>query len=589
MAKSAELATVKEFMSFPVRSIHPHNTVAEAQKVLLRYGHSGLTVVGDAGEVLGIISRRDLDIAAYHGFQDAAVESHMSTSVKFVTPDTTLAEVQILMIRYDIGRLPVVETQKLVGIITRSDILRYLSIQTNNQELQTPTLAELQSRLTPELGKLLIQAAQEAEKRGWHLYLVGGAVRDMLLAGEESGYLEIKDIDLVVDGFHAAADVGAGVELAKAIQEIYPDVHLDIHGAFQTAALSWQQNSELGKLLVDIATARTEFYPYPAANPEVEASSIRQDLYRRDFSVNAIAFRLTPPDSGKLLDFFAGLQDLQMRQMRVLHPNSFIEDPTRIYRGVRFAIRLGFKLEAQTENYIRYAISSGVYERTARENSKTPALQTRLKTELKLILSASYWEAALVLLNDLGALRCIHPQFQLHRDFLRKLRFLQRCLQRFDQKGKLVHWQIKLEAIILQLAPEYRLEVATNFQMSDDNIRCLSNLEDVEARIIAFFSIAQTDSQVVKLLRQYDLGTLILIGTGTTRLIRGQIWRYLTILQHIQAPLNGNDLKKMGYKPSPQFKEMIDNLLTATLDGVVVDFESAQNYVIQHYSNEMFE
>jgi tRNA nucleotidyltransferase (CCA-adding enzyme) len=580
-----ELVTAKELMSFPVRSIHPHTTVAEAQKVLLRYGHSGLTVVDDAGQLLGIISRRDLDIAAYHGFQDAAVEGHMSTSVKFVTPETPLTEVQTLMILYDIGRLPVVYAGQLVGIVTRSDILRHSFAQRNNRELETPTLAELQSRLAPELGKLLTQAAQEAEKRGWHLYLVGGAVRDMLLAREASGYLEIKDIDLVVDGFHTTADVGAGVELAKAIQGIYPDVHLDIHGTFQTAALSWQQNSEFGKLLVDIATARTEFYAYPAANPEVEASSIRQDLYRRDFSVNAIAFRLTPPDSGKLLDFFGGLQDLETRQMRVLHPNSFIEDPTRIYRGVRFAIRLGFKLEAQTASYIRYAVRSGVYQRTARENSKTPALQIRLKTELKLILSASYWEAALVLLNDLGALTCIHPKLELNHDLLRQLRFLQRCLQRFDQKSQLVHWQVKLEAIILQLAPEYRLEVATNFQMSDDTIKRLSHLEDTQTQIISFLSTFRTDSEIFKLLKKYDLINLILIGTKETRLIRHHIWRYLTILQDIEAPLNGNDLKKMGYKPSPQFKQILDDLLAATLDGVVVDFQSAQNYLTEYYPN----
>ncbi|MHC5828553.1 MAG: poly(A) polymerase, partial [Nostoc sp.] len=140
---------------------------------------------------------------------------------------------------------------------------------------------------------------------------------------------------------------------------------------------------------------RTEFYPYPAANPEVEASSIRQDLYRRDFTINALALRLTTPRTGvgaqqaaPLLDFFGGLIDLQAKQIRVLHANSFIEDPTRIYRGVRFAVRFGFQIEPQTEEFIRYAINSGVYDRTAQENSRTPALQTRLKTELKHILEA---------------------------------------------------------------------------------------------------------------------------------------------------------------------------------------------------------
>ena len=152
----------------------------------------------------------------------------------------------------------------------------------------------------------------------------------------------------------------------------------------------------------------------PAANPEVEASSIRQDLYRRDFTINAMALRLTSPHPGTLLDFFGGLLDLRAKQIRVLHANSFIEDPTRIYRGVRFAVRLGFQLEAQTESYIRYAINSGVLRaHGTRENSKAPALQTRLKAELKHILEVSYWKAALLLLGNLEALQCIHPTLKL--------------------------------------------------------------------------------------------------------------------------------------------------------------------------------
>ncbi len=192
----------------------------------------------------------------------------------------------------------------------------------------------------------------------------------------------------------------------------------------------YYKDPELDSLWVDIATARTEFYPYPAANPEVEASSIRQDLYRRDFTINALALRLTTPRAGELLDFFGGLIDLQARQIRVLHANSFIEDPTRIYRGVRFAVRFGFQIEPQTEEFIRYAINSGVYDRTAQENSKTPALQTRLKTELKHILEAPYWKSALHLLDKLGALQCIHPTLNLDAELLRQLRLLERCLRR---------------------------------------------------------------------------------------------------------------------------------------------------------------
>jgi tRNA nucleotidyltransferase (CCA-adding enzyme) len=590
--------TARDLMSSPVRTIRPDTTIEEAQRILLRYGHSGLSVVDAQGKLLGIISRRDIDIALHHGFSHAPVKGYMTINPKTITPDTTLPEIESLMVTYDIGRLPVLDDGQLVGIVTRTDVLRELHQEREGEkrregerergregeDVEVPNLAELRDRLDPKLWELLTKASVQAKQRGWHLYLVGGAVRDLLLAKEASGSLMIQDIDLVVDGFHKAADVGAGVELAKALQQIYPAARLEIHGAFQTAALLWHKDPELDSLWVDIATARTEFYPYPAANPEVEASSIRQDLYRRDFTINALALRLTPPHAGKLLDFFGGLLDLQAKQIRVLHANSFIEDPTRIYRGVRFAVRFGFKIEPQTEEYIRYAINSGVYDRTARENNRAPALQTRLKAELKHILEAPYWKRALQLLGDLGALQCIHPTLKLDEDLLRLLRLLERCLRRFDpQQTLIVHWQMRLEAIVAHLAPEYRAKVAKNLQMQEDSIERLQNLAQTQAEVRESLPICQRPSQVVQLLRQYDLPMLILIALHSSRVIRQQIWHYLTIWANVQPILNGNDLKKLGYKPGPQYRQMLDDLLAATLDEEIKNRAEAEIFLAQHY------
>ncbi len=377
--------------------------------------------------------------------------------------------------------------------------------------------------------------------------------------------------------------MGAGVELAKALQQIYPAARLEIHGAFQTAALLWHKDPELDSLWVDIATARTEFYPYPAANPEVEASSIRQDLYRRDFTINAMALRLTSPRAGELLDFFGGLLDLQAKQIRVLHTNSFIEDPTRIYRGVRFAVRFGFQIEPQTEAYIRYAINSGIYDRTAQQNSKTPALQTRLKAELKHILEAPYWKAALELLNDLGALQCIHPTLKLDEELLRQLRLLERCLRRFDPEQTLIHWQMRLEAIIAHLTPEYRDKIAKNLQFPEDSIKRLENLPQAEAEVMTLIPTFQRPSQVVQLLRKYDLPMLILIAVQSKRSLRRKIWQYFTVWANVQPILNGNDLKRLGYRPGPQYRQMLDDLLAATLDGVVKDRSEAEEFLLQRY------
>jgi tRNA nucleotidyltransferase (CCA-adding enzyme) len=587
--------TARDLMSSPVRTIRPETTIAEAQRILLRYGHSGLSVVNSTGELVGIISRRDLDIALHHGFSHAPVKGYMTTNLKTITPDTTLPQIESLMVTYDIGRLPVLDSNQLVGIVTRTDVLRELhqnsaefpmpntESEPSSSSQHIPLSQELQSRLAPALWQLLTTASQAAEERGWHLYLVGGAVRDLLLAETAAGTLMIQDIDLVVDGFHKSADVGAGVELAKALQQLYPNSRLEIHGAFQTAALLWHKDPELDSLWVDIATARTEFYPYPAANPEVEASSIRQDLYRRDFTINALALRLTSPRAGELLDFFGGLLDLQAKQIRVLHPNSFIEDPTRIYRGVRFAVRFGFQIEQQTEGYIRYAINSGVYDRTSQENIKTPALQTRLKTEIKHILEATYWQPALQLLDNLGALQCIHPSLRLDAELFRQLRLLERCLRKFDSQQTLVNWQLRLELLIAHLEPKYRAKVAKNLQLADDSIARLKNLSHTQTEIQTSLTNCQRPSQIVHLLRQFDLPTLILTALTSPILLRRKIWQYLTNWANIQPVLNGNDLKRLGYKPSPLYKQMLDDLLTATLDGIIQDKAEGEDFLARHY------
>ncbi|WP_339458938.1 CBS domain-containing protein [Nodularia spumigena] len=582
--------TARDLMSSPVRTIRPETTISQAQSILLRYGHSGLSVVDTQGKLVGIISRRDIDIALHHGFSHAPVKGYMTTKVKTITPDTILPQIESLMVTYDIGRLPVLENGQLVGIVTRTDVLRELhqadeenKFKIQNSKFKINFNTELQNRLAPQLWQLLTVASQAAEKRGWHLYLVGGAVRDLLLAESAAGSLMITDIDLVVDGFHQAADVGAGVELAKALQEIYPGARLEIHGAFQTAALLWHKDPELDSLWMDIATARTEFYPYPAANPEVEASSIRQDLYRRDFSINALALRLTSPRSGELLDFFGGLIDLQAKQIRVLHPNSFIEDPTRIYRAVRFAVRFGFEIQAQTEEFIHYAINSGVYDRTAQTNIKTPALQTRLKAELKYILQTPYWKSALQLLNQLGALQCIHPTLKLDESLLQQLRLLERCLRRFDSEQTLIHWEMRLEALIAHLEPQYREKVAKNLHLPEDGIKRLQNLDKAQTTVRELLPTCQRPSQVVQLLRKYDLPMLILIALPSPRILRKQIWHYLTVLANVQPILNGNDLKQLGYKPGKQFRQMLDDLRAATLDGVIKNRTEAEEFLAENY------
>lgn len=609
--------TAQDLMSSPVRTIRPETSIGEARRILLRYGHSGLSVVDGRDRLVGIVSRRDLDIALHHGFRHAPVKGYMSTRLKTIAPDTPLATIEDLMVTYDIGRLPVLDgAGQLVGIVTRTDVLR----QFQRDRPWPPTEAEddadpldrrgpqnfcpLLSRFAPPLRSLLEAMAELARSRGWQLYLVGGAVRDLLLDRGDRD-LMLSDVDVVVDGCHGPGEPGDGaaVQLAEALQQHYPNARLQIHGQFQTAALLWHRDSTFGSLWVDIATARTEFYPYPAANPEVEASSIRQDLYRRDFTINALAARLTPPRRGELLDYFGGWLDLRDRQVRVLHANSFIEDPTRIFRAVRFATRLGFAIEPQTERYIRYSVAQLPDRAPAHPSAKPaprkPALETRLKAELKAILQGDHWRAALALLTDLGALRCLHPTLHPTAALWRQLRLVDHSWRRLDRltqtqapdrpsapRSRWERWELLLETLLASLPPGEGERVARTLQLTDGSIQRLAHLHGTETQLLTALAAQPPDAPVadtVDLLDGYDRTTLILVAVRGDRPLRRRLWHYLAHQSQIQAPLNGHDLQQLGYRPGKAFRPLLRALRRATLNGDIRDRADALHWLAQHH------
>ncbi len=589
--------TAEELMSSPVRTIRPETTVDQARRILLRYGHSGLSVVDADGQLLGIISRRDLDVALHHGFAHAPVKGYMTAPVRTIAPQTLLSEIESLMVTYDIGRLPVLDQGQLVGIVTRTDVLRQL-YRLKQPSLEAiarapaPLPAQLLSSLSKPYQQLLQTAAQLATDHGWQLYLVGGAVRDLLLAGASA---QIREFDLVVDGAQNLPVEGPGAVLAQGLQQHYPEAQLQIYGQFQTAALHWGSADPLPGFAVDIATARTEFYPYPAAHPEVTASSIRQDLYRRDFTINALAVRLTPPRTGELLDFFGGRMDLELRQIRVLHPNSFIEDPTRIFRAVRFAIRLEFRLDPQTETYIRHAIASGIYQRTQTEVNRTPSLQSRLKNELKAIfqlpLAGQFpGEAALKLLADLGAFACIHPSFVPEPSLWARLAIAWQWYEQFAA-ASVKAWEFLTEVLLAGLPVGDRATTAANLHLAQASQTRLQNLEAAETAIADEIPTTAQPSQFSLILDKYDLPMLLLLASQGSPQLRHLIWQYLNDWSQVKPPLDGNDLLRLGYKPGRQFKAILEQLRLAMLDGLIGMPETssaerrllAEAFVQKHY------
>ncbi len=197
----------------------------------------------------------------------------------------------------------------------------------------------LQKSLPKDILKIITKINDIADRLNLRVYLVGGPVRDLLF--RRPNY----DLDFTVEG--------DGINFAKELNKRFKG-RLITYRAFGTATIDFQ------KRRIDIATARREVYKRPAAYPDVEPCNIKEDLFRRDFTINALAISINKADFGKLVDFFGGIRDFKNGLIRVMHNKSFIDDPTRIFRAVRFEQRYNFKIERQTLKLLKEAVSGGL-------------------------------------------------------------------------------------------------------------------------------------------------------------------------------------------------------------------------------------
>ncbi|MGB8647622.1 MAG: CBS domain-containing protein, partial [Anaerolineae bacterium] len=313
------LARVHEIMSYGVRVIEPNATIAEAAEVARRWGHEGFPVV-EKKKLVGVLTRREIDRALHHKLQKQPVRKFMSQAAA-VSPADSIETLQKVMTEHGLGQVPVEEDGGIVGIVTRTDLLKLLAAPGRPSREQE--IGERLDRALPgDLLRILKEVAQTSRELGYSLYLVGGSVRDLLI-----GQVNL-DLDLVVEGDAMA--------LAQRLADQYGG-RIHTHSRFGTAR--WMTPRIKGAQHLDLASARTEYYEYPSALPEVERSSIKMDLHRRDFTINSMALCLDPDRYGALLDPYGGEQDLQRGLIRVLHNLSFIEDPTRILRAARFEQR----------------------------------------------------------------------------------------------------------------------------------------------------------------------------------------------------------------------------------------------------------
>lgn len=539
----------RDIMSSPVRSVDPETTMSEAGRIMLRSGHSGLPVVLE-GRLVGIISRRDLDKANHHGLQNAPVKGFMSSSVVVIPDEASIDEVQRLLIGKDIGRLPVVDDAgRVVGIVTRTDVLRTLHGKSYPHWYQTTfrsrpdddaiNLENVTDSLEGHIGKkslgLLLLIGQEAERQGARAYLVGGLVRDMLV-----GHCNT-DIDIVVEP--------AAIPLAQRLSRLLGGECVE-YSKFGTATLTLSQGEH-----IDFVTARTEFYAMPAAMPDVENATIRQDLYRRDFTINTLAVALNPDQFGNLLDFFGGREDLKSGLVRVLYNLSFVEDPTRILRAIRFEQRYGFSLEEQTERFLRNALENSVLEKVSRE---------KLRDELQMLLEEPPAARSILRMDELGVLPHILPRFQLTDRQIDVLRSLgQHELIGLDHSALLLpvlllyrpfkDWPELIE--LLKLPRKHR-DVALEIMTKAEDI--VSGVYNPNTKAGDLWLMLEPLSPEARLI------IFCLAGDeGQQRL------NELETLAKSRPMVNGQDLIAKGVSPGPLMGRILRDLKRARLEGLV--------------------
>ena len=561
--------TVAEIMSRGPQVLSPETPVEEAAKLMQRFGYEGYPVV-EQGKVVGLLNRRSVDRAISHHLHLKAA-SLMDAGEVTVAPGDSLPTLQKRMTDSGWGQIPVVDDGKVIGIVTRTDLLKTLA-PPSADSAEKNLAARLESALPPARLDLIHKIAAVAAEERVALYVVGGFVRDLLLNRPSL------DFDIVVEG--------DAIALAHALAKKYGGRVTD-HARFGTAKWflsgstlkpaniekSAQSASSAEKDLptfLDFISARKEFYARPSALPTVSRGSIKLDLHRRDFTINTLALRLDGRHYGELHDYWGGLADLQRGLVRVLHSLSFIDDPTRMLRAIRFEQRFDFRLGVRTQELMREAL---------------PLLGKlsgqRIRHELDLILDEARAREIFIRLQDLGLLQAISPVLVPDPQLARRLDAALGSPQppefgdlpaigNIPQRRALGYlvWLLPLPLNDLQVAiKRLRFHAALESaliaarQLCDD----LPQLQD-----------ASNSEWTLRLEKVPPLALYAASLCTPDETARRAIEQYLSDWRHIRPRTGGDDLKAHGLKPGPRYKEILSRLRAAWLDGEISSAEEEQ-------------
>jgi tRNA nucleotidyltransferase (CCA-adding enzyme) len=561
--------TVRGLMSKHPLLLSPDTSVREANRLMERYGYEGYPVVSD-GKVVGLLNRREVDRAISHGL-DMTVDSLMSAGDVSITTDASLDELQTLMGLSGWGQIPVLSSQtgEIVGIVTRTDLLKTLSPKPERPSQED--VAEMLTKAVPPARLGLLNAlAVEADKVNLPIFVVGGFVRDLLLDRPSL------DFDIVVEG--------DAIFFANRLVEHFGG-RVITHQRFGTAKWSIDTiNEDILERLnlseaadpsqlpesLDLITARTEFYEQPAALPTVESSSIKMDLHRRDFTINTLALRLDGEHYGKIHDYWGGLADLRKGQIRVLHALSFVDDATRLLRAVRFEQRFDFQIEPRTLALMEESLPL--------LNKLTGA---RIRHEINLILAEPRAAQMLSRLWELDILHAIHPALPWNESLKENLRRLDR--QQIEPVWALPEHSDHLDirqtlSYLLWLGhlPQMTLRSITSRLRFKSDLKKLLIATSKLIRALPGLTGASPSAVVHELEGAPRLATYAVYLVNADPELRELLRMYITSWVAVEPVTTGDDLRKMGLRPSPAYSQILTALRDAWLDGEIESAEEEQ-------------
>lgn len=563
--------------SAPVAAVNTGDTVASADKYFEEKGYRGGPVV-EEGRVVGVITRRLLQGALRGGLGEVLVKEFMRRTPVTAGPDISAAALRRLFVEKDTEQVILVdEAGRPLGILSPLDLLRYLyrlerrrpgrvrrgellGVKVKQSPLEVDNMTALFEKLLPSHWQsLLLLLGQQASKRGAALYLVGGVIRDLLL-----GRTPAHDLDFVV--------IPDAVDFAAAVTKFF-NGELKTFERFGTASIFLKEG-----LRLDFATARREIYDAPAALPRLQgAAGLKRDLYRRDFTINTLACSLLPQSYGELHDYYKGREDLQRGVIRTLYQLSFVDDPLRLLRAVRFEQRFGFSIEEGTWELMGKALSERVLDKVSR---------SRLSQEVSLIYDERAPVAVLKRLHELGAFGLIYPRLYPDSALWQRLERISEAIEGARQRERGLQPEIELlylGGLLMEAAPQDRLGVIRRLGLSRKRAAAVLQACEVVPGLLRELEEAGRRIRPSALVNRLDplypeaLFTLYALAGG--RAVRDHVRLYLESLQHVQPRLRGSSPEELGLEPGPLYGEIMKALRQAVLDGELRSEEEELGFI----------